>query len=695
MISERPHMNENTSQDINIRGLLLLLWRRRIIIFAIMAIFLSLTFIALRFIPSIYTAQALILVDNDNGSNVSGFSALLSKSSSLNGSPEILNEVERIRSRSFIRLVLENISGATSDENGKFRSLNLPSPAISEEQINDFLDSLTISPIPGANIIQIKFSAISPENAAKITNTIAHFYVLDRDEAYQQRIQKLQNWSESRLNEIRLEVDNAYKDLWAFKERYNLTGNGDALSASAEIETLRSILQGLKESENDALLKVRQKQATPLMQSLEKEKAKILNEIAALTERYGDRHPVMISKREELASIDDDIEAERYASKRDVRKEINQIKARKIDVEAKIDALAKEQLAQSGILIEYQKLELEAQAKQKILDGFLESSKEIEAVRHSANNGGVNILSYAAPPEIPSYPRPLLLLSLSAILSLFIGLSLAILLENIDNTIRSASQLEGLFKFPCLALIPRAPMKKDDTIADFVLNKPNSTIAESVRTLRTVLKLRPKNQNGKEPKTILITSSFPGEGKTTLMSWLARLSAKSGEKVLLIDADLRRSNIHKKFKIRPSFTLVDYLTGRHTLDDVVNKDTKTDLDIIYGGSAPSSALDLLSSEKFLQLLDIARQKYDLILIDSPACLAVSDARMLTTCADFMLYAAAWDHTPKEVIQGGLKQFTDIGYDKIGFVLTNVDVKRHVQYGYGDTIYYYGRYHEDT
>ena len=343
-------------------------------------------------------------------------------------------------------------------------------------------------------------------------------------------------------------------------------------------------------------------------------------------------------------------------------------------------------------MIELRALEREASSSRMVFETFLETYKRSDN-QDKLEEPEAQIISYAIVPDSPSYPNTLLFLSLSLAVSSFLGLGLALLIEKLDNTYRSAGQIERSLRYPCYGLIPAAgKMDKSDRAAHVLLN-PSSAIAESVRTLRTVLNLR-ANDPSNEPKVITMTSSFPGEGKTTLSIWLGRLAAKSGEKVIVIDADLRRPNIHRTLGADNDFTLVEYLSGQKELDDVIDKDEESGLHVIYGRSVPNTALNLVSSEKMKKLIESLRQVYDLIIIDSPACLAVSDARVLAKMSDQTLYVVAWNRTPREVVFSGVKQFVDMNYDQLALVLGNVDIKRHVRYGYGDSVYYYGRYQEN-
>lgn len=226
-----------------------------------------------------------------------------------------------------------------------------------------------------------------------------------------------------------------------------------------------------------------------------------------------------------------------------------------------------------------------------------------------------------------------------------------------------------------------ANTKKPDTAA-YAVRNPTSIVAEAVRALRQ-----------KKPKVVTVTSSFPGEGKTTLSLWMARLAAKSGERVILVDTDLRRPNVHKSIGQSNEHSIVEYLTDKKPLEQIIHKDKLSGADMIYARSVPASALDLVGSAKMDALIERLREDYDLVILDTPACLAVSDARLMASISDQTLYAVSWNTTPREAVAAGVKQFTDMRYEPLAFVLTNVDVKKHVRYGYGDTVYYYGRYED--
>ncbi len=191
-------------------------------------------------------------------------------------------------------------------------------------------------------------------------------------------------------------------------------------------------------------------------------------------------------------------------------------------------------------------------------------------------------------------------------------------------------------------------------------------------------------------KTILITSALPNEGKTTLAVSLARMQAIAGHKVVMIDADYRRPNIAKLIGIDSKPGLVELLAGTATLEEAISKDEVSGAHVIPTGAPAPNPPDLLASDHMRKLLGALSQTYDLVIIDSPPVMAVSDARVLSTEVDATIFAVRWADTRREVAALALKQLTQAGARVAGVVLTMVDPKKHAKYGYGDSGYYYGR-----
>ncbi len=725
--------------DIDIRSTLLMLWRRKYVIFSIMLIGLSLTVIGLSFIQPLYTARSLVMIeDNSIQKKMSDELKLMVGDYVRFDNSLIMNEIEVIKSRSMARDVIGRLNlmanpdlnpyyrrfvvqdGAEeSVKTEGFKSLSiykddlasLP-PEIREQQINivvnNFLENLDVRMITGSFAIQIQYSSSDPNQAALVANAMADIYIEKRLETKFNTSKKFTTWLDQRLKELREQVRNSDLAVAEYAAKNNLAQGTRTIISAEQLTALNSQLIDAKAERAEAQARFEQVQHlsagdnnidssveiinSGFIQGLKSEEGELLRRQAELSERYGPRHPSMIEIRSEIADHRNKMTAEMNKIAESINNELSVADARVKALEASLDEVMGVRNTDNEKMIKLNELTREAESSRLIFDNFLQTYKRSDE-QDKLQEPEARVLSYAAAPNRAAYPDRMLFLALATAISLFLGIFISFFLEKMDNTFRSAGQLERNIGFPCFALIPQVENMDQRALAKFVLDKPSSIVAESVRTLRTVLRLR-GSVNGKSPKIVTITSSFPGEGKTTLSCWLGRLAAKSGDKVILIDGDLRRPNVHKTLGASNDVTLIDYLTDKATLEETIRKDDPSGLHVIYAKAVPNSALDLISGDRMRRLVESLGQAYDMVIIDSPACLAVSDARVFSMMSDQTIYSVAWDRTPREVVSGGVKQFADMGYTNLSLVLTNVDVKRHVRYGYGDTIYYYGNYSEE-
>jgi succinoglycan biosynthesis transport protein ExoP len=233
------------------------------------------------------------------------------------------------------------------------------------------------------------------------------------------------------------------------------------------------------------------------------------------------------------------------------------------------------------------------------------------------------------------------------------------------------------------------PAASRDRLAGAVVKYPMSSYAEAIRVTRTALRHSP---SGNPPKIVLITSSVPGEGKTSLAISLARSSAMSGLRTLLIDADIRRPRIGAIFGAKsPGTSLIDYLEDTADYGAIVHRDRETMMDYVTGRLGVANSLDLLSSEKFAELLRHAQSQYDAIYLDSSPVLAVADPTVLARMADGVAFVIRWGETTEQVALSAMKLLQSSGADIAGTVLSCVNVQKLASYRAGGTGYYFGRY----
>ena len=272
---------------------------------------------------------------------------------------------------------------------------------------------------------------------------------------------------------------------------------------------------------------------------------------------------------------------------------------------------------------------------------------------------------------------------------MFVGFAVVFLLERLDNGFRTGEQIESLTGIPTLGMVPTVSgIKAKKQLDRYVLFKPTSSVSESIRGIRTSLMLpHPR------PQIIAVTSTVPAEGKTMLALNLARVAAKSGQKVVLIDCDFRRPWVHTSLGIANDLTLLDVIADNKKFVDVARLEMETGLMVVPSKSIPGNPLDLLDSPGMRTLIEASRDKFDVVILDCPPVLAVSDIKIIGQYTDKLIYTVKWDSTPREAVLAGLKQVTEAGISLGGIVLTYVNVRKHARYGYGDSGYYYARYKE--
>lgn len=660
-------------QDINkihtpstLQNITHILRRRKMLIFSITFLGFSISAFTAQKLKPIYTANAQLVFEGQSSTFIKTQAAFI-------GSPRIAQSVIR-------DIGIENLS-------------NNPKTKDIEPIITRFQTRFSSALIPNSYLLDLEYSHHSPYLAARILNTIMDHYL---DGQTSQSVHDSE--SVKTLARLRKNVETTLDTLENFKnhadqERIintNIEPTEEHKEAQLEYAKAKSKVDFFMDQSGTITLNHNSPDIlnSKTIQKLNLKRVQIEQELKTLSYRYGPKHPEIIDLTAQFSTIHMQLNHEKHAI-------MTAIKAQYDLALTQFQTLNNPQIIppfgyKTETKNKFNHLKEQAKYALKLYTEY-ENLYKAQPMHTVAS-----ILKQARVPYAPSSPNKGKILLLGTLLSFICGALITLLIETTRNNFLSGKQLEEYLNLPCYALIPKVKKDKDKPSADYVMDHPASTIAESVRALRLVLKLRADADKGagtQDSKVITITSSFPNEGKTTLASWMARLAAKSGERVILIDADLRRPSIHKNFGQQNTLSLVEYLGGHNKLEEIINTNDTSGLHIIYGRSVPNSALDLISSDKMEQLVRSLRKAYDLIIIDSPACMAASDARALEKLSDQLLYVVLWNKTPREVVHNGISQFTQFGNARIATVLSNIDLKKHVQFGYGNALSDYSSYKE--
>ena len=722
--------------EVDLRDMLRKISRRKGVLTGTVVLMMALAVIVLNQITPRYTSSAQVMIEARQN-RVVNIEAVVS------GLPQdmetVESEIEILRSR---RLAEKVIRALKLYENPEFNPPHAPAPAwhrffavrtyipdslidviapaarqkvmTTEERleqervdiIDRFLDRLSLQRAGRSRVIEIGFSASSAEVAAQVANKMADLYIVDQLEAKFEATKRATEWLSERVTALRQAVSSSESAVEAFRKNSGLIQGKGVTLASQQMSELNTqlILARTKRAEAEARLKqvesmlasqrgvdsVAEVLASPLIQRLREEESQIIRKAAEMSQDFGDKHPKMINIRAELADQRHKIEIEVNKIVQNLRNEVQVARVRETELANSLSRLQGDIAQQNTSEVQLRALEREANANRELYETFLSRFKETNQ-QQDIQQADARIISRADVPAEPSFPRKNLLYGIAFAGSILIGIVLIMVIEHLDHGFRSMTQIEQAMGVPALGLVPMIGGldKLRSEPFDYVVERPVSAFGEAVRSLYTSILL---SNVDSPPRTVLITSSLPNEGKTSLSIALGRLVAlQSQKRVVLIDADLRRPQLHRKMGLPASPGLVEYLAGEATLDEVLRHDEKSGAQVIVAGGIPNNPTDILASEHMKGLIDELARVNDLVVLDSPPVLAVSDPRVLSRLADKTVYVVRWAETRRETALMGLKQIVDVGADVAGVALSMVNVRKHSQYGYGDSGTYYGQY----
>ncbi len=697
----------------NMRDIASTLWRKRYIIFMIMALFITSAYAIVQNMPSQYEASAKVLVE-PRSSSVINFEKVVSGLAP--DSEIVLSQVEVIRSRGVIREVIEDMAlherPEFNPDLGKEKRLQTHMPLTPEnirvaEDI--LLSKLTITPIGRSLVIRIKIKHTDPDMAQALANTIADTYIDNQIQTKFVAKERVVSWLEQRVKDLADKVRASSEAVEIYRTENNLIDGYKAEVTSQQLSEINTeyvkAQSYLTEVEADlkqlrhAIAAKKDLGSLPkvvdnyLVNLLKKEQSEAEEAYSEVKGRYGKKHPRLIEAKAKISQIEKKIEKEIKIVTDSLEKEAESAKDRVIELQGKVSNLEERKSSENFVTIRLRELERQANTDRMVYENYLKRLKESEHTK-DIERADARIISYAARPLYPTSPNRIAIFIISAFAGAFFSMIMVFFLEQFDHTYRTPRHLEDAYNIPTLTMIPIVDRKDPKRIGDYIIDKPYSSIAETIRALRVSLMMhRPKNLNKKTQGHVLsLTSSMPGEGKTTVAVWLSRSLAVAGNKTLLVDCDLRRPNVHKFFGDSNAVSLIDVLRGKAAPEKLISIDKETGLHRIYSKPMQKGDADILSTDNMQLLISSLRDSYDYIILDSPPCLAVSDSRVVAKLADQTLYVVQWNKTPREVVHSGLNQMHKDNIEVGGFVISQVDLKRHSKYNYGDMSHYYFKHH---
>ena len=431
--------------------------------------------------------------------------------------------------------------------------------------------------------------------------------------------------------------------------------------------------------------------ANTVIANLRSQEARVQQRSADLETEFGPRHPSMIASKSELQDIRANIRREIGRVLASLRNEVTRARARENVLQETYKELEARTAVQNSREVKLSELAREAEVNQRILEQFLGQFKEVSA-RQALAEPEARIVANAEPPVLPSYPKKVLTVALAFLGSALLGCALALLLERLNSAFRTSEEVEEATGLPVLSVIPRFGRGRKPAFRK-ILEQPPVRVREALLSLSVGLAGR---GFGTTANRVLLASSFPGEGKSSIAIAFGRMLADQGREVLLIDADFRRPQVSQSFELAGKPGVSDLVLGQARAREVVHRDPSSSLRLVPAGTSSGSLGKLLETDALASLLDQLATKEDCVIIDSPPALVVPDAFMLCRVVDHTVLVTRWNKTSRDDLLKTVRQMQGAGADLAGIVLNAVDISKYAAYGYKDTKAYmraYARYYK--
>jgi capsular exopolysaccharide synthesis family protein len=621
------------------------------------------------------------------------------------------------------------LSQASSDPAQGSGGMPVVAPALDSaretEMLGSFHGGLRIATLPNTRMIEIRYTSTDPKRAATVVNALAETYIEENFKTKYQSTMQASEWLSSQLADLQRKVETSQEKLVQYQKENDILGidekqniitqkldelNKEVTEAEADRIQKQSSYQ-LTQTGNPEL--VRRDNPESLIEKLRAQEADLKSQLALLSTQFGPAYPKVAEVTNQLKQVQEAIETEIKKNSGRIEHEYLNASSREKMLRAALEAQKREANKLNERAIQYNLLKRDLDSNRQLYEGLQQKLKEasISAGLKSSNTRIVDAARVPTAPVAPNIPRNL---ALALLVGLTAGVGLAFLMETLDNTVRTPEQAQLVSALPPLGIIPLSAQLNTkagngrprlslsasagtptgaEHLESVAHSRPRSEIAESYRALRTSILL---SSLGAPPKVILVTSALPEEGKTTTAINSAIVLAQKGTRVLLVDADLRRSGVHQALGIRPRGGLSTVLTGDDKLENVIVPwPPMPNLSVLPAGPPPPSPSELLGSAVMKSLLAQWREQYDHIVIDTPPALSVTDPVLLSVEADAVVLVIRSGQTTKESLRRARDLLVQVNAKVMGVVVNALDLRS------PDLNYYYcgskygGRYYNES
>lgn len=612
--------------------------------------------------------------------------------------------------------------------------------------------NLTIDPVRDSRVtvkdtrlIDVAFSSTDPELSAFVANGIGETFTNFNQEKRSGTSRKTSDFLQDRITDLQSQIRADEIKLVDLKEKEGiletpgeqtivlerlsglnkdlLIAENDRKNAQAEYDSVKNLpekIRSLAESESKRYITERENYVVNFRNETAKTIAGLNANKARLSQEFKSGAPDVVEIEKQISSLEDSLKTVVEKNDADIRTfreriskdllnnlqtKFQQTREKENKIRSSFDSQYREAQGQNTGAVTLKLLEQNIEANKGFLDK-LRTQQSSNDVSSQGSDNNISVAGFAIPNDIPVAPRRLTTVLAALLLSTMFGLGLALFLEYLDDTIRTVEEIESVLQLPALAAIPTIesmPKRKlllvgandeDEEHPDselLIFADSRSALSEAYRQLRTSILL---STAGHPPKSLLVTSSLPAEGKTTTATNTAISLAQTGAKVLIIDADMRRPRLHSLFNITNGEGLSTLLSSESTEADitrVVRVDEGTQLNLLTSGPIPPNPAELIGSDQMANLLKKLQNRYTHVVIDSPPITSFTDGVLIASMVDGVILVVHSGKSSRQVVKRARQLLQDVGAKILGVVLNNVNLRSQDNYHYYQTYYHRNTY----
>ncbi|MBA2340569.1 MAG: polysaccharide biosynthesis tyrosine autokinase [Pyrinomonadaceae bacterium] len=622
--------------------------------------------------------------------------------------------------------LVDSVAPATSQ--GDLAESRRLAPYVGAIQANLQVDPVKESRLQNRDtrLIDINFKHSDPQVAAKVVNAIADAFVVQNKERRTTNTVTTGEFLDRRIAELQSKIRNGEERLQAYARGNEILSIAND-TQNIVVARLAALNTQLIEAENDRkraeavyntitnrpdAVSAQALGGNAQLNEVESELSKLRQRRAELLFDYTEEWPQVKAVDEQIALLERRAEQVRGRATNilltNAETDLRKARAREAAARADFERQKSATVNLNEAAIQYRIIEQEIATYRNLLNGLLQRSKENDVILAGTPNN-ILVVDYGLAPDAPVGPKRMQSIFLAFVLSIALGVALALFLEYLDDTIRSVEDVEKMLHLPALAVIPAvgsgtrrrlmpgsgaSALQERNASPTLLLHADNrSSLAEAYRQLRTSVLL---STAGRAPKTLLVTSSLPSEGKTTTAVNTALSLAQTGAKVLIIDADMRRPRLHSIFEVDNSRGLSALLSTEMSeaeMLEVVGKHEASGMHLLTSGPVPPNPAELIGSEQMRRLFSVLEANYTHIVVDSPPIASFTDGVLISTMVDGVLLVLHGGKSSRDVARRSRQLLLDVGAKIFGVILNNVDLQSH-DYHYYQSYYHSSYYNED-